>query len=48
MTQDGKKLLDSFRDFVLPVFFVKWLDSPTEDWNIALQLLDFVKTIVSE
>ena len=47
MTQDGRKLLNSFQNYTLPEFFVKWLDNPEEDWSIALQLLAYVKSVVN-
>ena len=33
MTQDGRLSLNSFSGYALPPFFVRWLDSPDEDWS---------------
>ena len=46
ITQDGRLLLNSFSGYALPPFFVSWLDSPVEEWSIALQLLVYVKSII--
>ena len=46
ITQDGRLLLNSFSGYALPPFFVRWLDSPVEEWSIALQLLVYVKSII--
>ena len=37
-----KKMLESFKEFKLPVFFEAWLDSPSVDWDIPNKLLSFV------
>jgi hypothetical protein len=42
-TKSDRRLLNSFPHFALPDCIVRWLYSPTENWSLCLELLDFVK-----
>jgi len=41
-TEDAE-LLEKVDIWCMPMFFEKWIDHPTEDWNIPLKLLNYVK-----
>lgn len=39
-----KKLLNSFGVTVVPEFFEDWLSDPSEDWDLPVKCLNFVKS----
>lgn len=42
-TRQDRKLLNSFDLPAIPLVLVQWMESPTEDWNLPMKLLDYVK-----
>jgi hypothetical protein len=42
-TKSDQRLLDSFPRFALPDCIMRWLNDPTEDWTLCLELLESVK-----
>jgi hypothetical protein len=45
-TAQDRKLLNSFHNRDLPQCLVKWMENPTEDWNLSLSLLEHVKRLI--
>lgn len=42
MTKRDNKFMEDLDKETIPEFFISWLDSPTEDWDMTFLLLDFV------
>ena len=41
----ARKLLNSFKETVLPGFFELWLADPKEDWSLSYKCLEYVRSI---
>lgn len=44
-TRNDKSLLDSFGKLNVPSCMIRWMEKPTEDWDLPMQLLDSVKCV---
>ena len=42
-TTNDERLLRSFPEPILPVCLVEWMKNPSEDWDLAMDLLNHVK-----